>query len=219
MTSLITNIDLDEKLKIVPVNYEDYCTWLDGENENSHEYSVVVTNNTDIRDEKEWNTKGREIYNINKLSVHINKIFNIINRLNLSNFIVKHEYKNAIWFPKDLIVDRELSEKDKEILDIKELIDNKMNFIKKTFPNINLYEFNGGFNVKNKEQILDFISIFIDYPFLLSYRDVEMISTEIDLIIKFTHHITVDFITPNKNLIFKIKNLCNQENLTFIEGQ
>lgn len=202
MISIILRNELKTYYKKLPIKYDHYINWLD-DKEVKLLYYIISTTTADIRKREKWNKKGREIYDIDKLDIHVQYISEIINYLNLKKFIVQHEYLPSIWFPKHLIVNKS--------------INNKISFIKLVAPNIEIHKFNGGFKVEN--QASDFIQVFIDYPFLLKYKNIDMLSMELDLIIKVTHHLSIDFVTLNKNLIIEIMDLCDKKNLKFFKGE
>lgn len=85
--------------------------------------------------------------------------------------------------------------------------------IKRFMPDVNLSNFNGGFAFE--EDFAKFISLFIDYPFLFKYKNIDCISLDLDLIIKITHHLDVQFISKDSKLITAIKKECHANGLRF----
>ena len=199
MTNLLLKKELKKIYKNLPIKYSDYLSWLDGEKK---DYYLISTMNYLLRNETEWNVKGREIYNKTRLKYHASCICEIIKTLKLTDFIVQHEYLPSTWFPKAVLSRKKIN------------LSEKIKFIRSINPSIDLYKFDGVFIFK--EEIFDFIEAFADYPFLLSYKSIDIISLNLDLIIKIGPHLSIDFVTLSPSLIKKIISLCDKLNLKYI---
>ncbi len=81
---------------------------------------------------------------------------------------------------------------------------------------IDLDTFDGGFEITNG--ISGFLKLFVDYPFLLNYKNIDCISLELDLIVKITHHLEVQFISSNVQLMASIQDQCRQNGLKVSKG-
>lgn len=197
MISLITKKDLEKYHKILPIRYGNYLAWLDSES--NDEYQILSTVNVDIRDRVEWNKAGREVYDAQRLQTHAEKVCEIIRLLELGTFMIQHEYQPGIWLP---IADKYL--------------DNQAIFkFKALFPGIDMSSYNGGFKITGND-IDKFMKSFIGYPFLLHYKDIDLFSLEIDLVIKITHHLSVDFITLTRRRMHKIAEYCQKVGLNYV---
>jgi len=173
--------------------------WLD-EEEFSLKYYIVSTTNIQIRDRSEWNTLGPEIHDIDRLRAHAQGVCKIIRSLGVKTFIVQHEYLPGIWFPEHLISGKSVAD--------------KISYIRSKVGSIDISRFDGGFRIEN--EICDFVGVFIDYPFLkdrLHYKDIDVISIERDLLIKINHHLSIQFVTPSKDMAEEILGLCDETDI------
>jgi hypothetical protein len=195
----------DQNYNALPIGYLSYLRWLDDEN-NKDDFFIVSTYNYEIYEKELWNSKGREIYNICNLAEHSAKVIAIINAIGAKSFIVQHEYSPSLWLP-DFIVQyaSKLEGGTDKIFDIRCFL-----------IGVDLSNFDGGFAFE--EDFKKFISLFIDYPFLFKYKNIDCISLDFDLIIKITHHLDVQFISKDERLINCIKNDCHVNGLRFNES-
>lgn len=202
----IKSIKKEELIKnydTYPIDYLSYLRWLDDEKSIEDSFAIVSTHNYDTNERSLWNKKGREIYNSYSLFEHSNKIISITKAITAKSFIVQHEYSTGVWLPKFII---------KEV-DKSEIIKRKVFDMKCFMPSVNLIDFDGGFIFE--EDFKEFISMFIDYPFVFKYKNIDCISLDLDLIVKITHHLDVQFISKNEQLINFIKKQCDINSLKF----
>ncbi len=187
----------------LPIQYQDYLNWLD-EIENLHSYKLLSTSNCHIREQKDWNTLGREIYDRKKVVALAEATLEVIRDLNLAIFIAEHEYSRAVWFPAEFCFNERNSQSYK--------------FVKQILSESKLNNFNGTFEISGYSEIKEFIEHFIDYPFLFRYRSIDFISKEVALVIKFSAHLSVDYISQNQRIVDRIKNICNENKLDIKVG-
>ncbi|MFC1855610.1 hypothetical protein ACFL2A_03595 [Thermodesulfobacteriota bacterium] len=208
MINILTKDKLESQYKELPIKYYDYLDWLGTDYGSNEEYACqhyyyLFTRSIKFRPRREWDEKGPEIYDADKLSEHVGHVVGIIKELKLKKFIIEHEYGPILWFPKGL-------------LDKKKPLDEKLKFVQSISPLIDVNNFEGGFYVENSiNDIEGFIRAFVDYPFF-GGRDIDIISTEIDLVIKIFHHLDIVFITRKKVTIERIINLLRKTNLKII---
>lgn len=201
MIDLISKEGLMRFYGKLPIEYNDYLKWLDDECIDIN-YHYLSTENITTRNKNEWNKKGREIYELDKLMEHADRIRELIKMLETKSFIAQHEYSPSAWFPRIIVENAQ--------------IEDKLSFVKSINSSIDIYEFDGGFKIEN--QLNEFIKKFIDYPYLLKYKNIDIISLDIDLIIKIGSHLSIDFICKNRALIDRIIGFCEKSNLHYILG-
>ena len=197
MIHLIPIDKLSNYHNILPIQYNNYLCWLDDESENFR-YHYIATMNVDIRPKEQWNEKGREIYDRDRLHQHAEYINHIIHELELYDFVIQHEYSPSIWFPTPIIAGKP--------------IDDKIQFVQSiNTDNIDINSFSGGFKLEGEPYT--FLKTFVDYPFLLRYKNIDIFSTQVDLVVKIGHHLSIDFVTLNKTFMSRIISLCKRMNL------
>jgi hypothetical protein len=196
MISIIHKDKLKDIYQQLPIKYDEYLFWLNEEDANIDFYHIS-TSNIETREMSEWNSKGREIYNENLVGQHAHIINDIIRAKGFENFLAQHEFITSIWFPPDIIKGN--------------LVEGKIAYIQTNAVEIRINEFDGAFKIEGGAD--DFLAAFIDYPFLLNYKNVDMLSLDQDLVIKIGHHLTIDFVSKNKDLIDDIKNECVEKGL------
>lgn len=207
MLSLISKSDLENLNKTSLIDYDRYLKWLDDEENADSSYHIISTSNVDIREKSEWDEKGREIYDPEKLRIHVAVISNIMTKLGLKVFAAQHEYLPAIWFNKNML----------ELGLNSNILNNKINFIKSFVPDYDPFTFNGGFLLDGV--LFDFMKEFADYPFVLKYRNIDILSLEKDIVIKIGHHLNIDFVTLNIDYLDKIDSSCKANNILAVRGR
>lgn len=195
---------LKDYYKTSPVKYESYLSWLDDDENRNQDFAIVSTSNYEIRGMEQWNSIGREIYDSDKLSEHVDKVEAVLKNIGAEKFIVQHEYAPAVWLPYKIIQKLELNG------NLAERLSSYKQFIK----GVDLNGFDGGFEVT--KDISGFLRLFVDYPFLLNYKNIDCISLELNLILKITHHLEVQFISSDAKLLASIQGQCHQNNLKII---
>lgn len=195
---------LSDIYRTVPMQYELYLQWLDEEDPNQS-FFIVSTYNYDIHDRELWNTLGREIYDAKRLAEHASKIIAITNIIGAKAFIIQHEYSPGVWFPDSITKN----------IDTLEIANERVSNIQKSLPRIHLDVFDGAFEIADEFPKL--MTLFIDYPFLFKYKNIDLISKDLDLIIKITNHLDVQFITQDSALANAIKRECFRNHLPFQE--
>lgn len=62
-----------------------------------------------------------------------------------------------------------------------------------------------------------FINLFLDFPYTSKWSDIELLCRGTPLIVRFSHHLTVDFATPHYGLFRRIRGFFKKTNLGIIE--
>ena len=197
---------LKDRFKASPFKYDAYLSWLDDDENRNQDFAIVSTSNYEVHKMEQWNSIGREIYDSEKLSEHVDKIEQILKNISTEKFIIQHEYMPGVWLPNKIIQKMEMNKSFEE----------KLSSYKRFVGGIDLHGFDGGFEVT--KDIGQFLRIFVDYPFLLNYKNIDCISLELDLIMKITHHLEVQFISSNAKLMDSIRDQCHQNNLKIVSS-
>lgn len=187
----------------LPVGYQEYLNWLD-EIETANQYKIISTSNCEIRAKEEWNTLGREIYDKDKTTKLARTVIDVTTQLGLSTFIFEHEYCRAKWFPEHFNI-----QGDKR---------KSFDFLSEIIGEQTVEDFNGVFEVSGYNEIEKVIGYFVDYPFLFRYRNLDLISKEVALVIKFSSHLSVDYVSQDQDLLKNITAVCKSAELRILEG-
>ena len=189
---------IDELHSKLPIQYKDYLSWLD-ENGDAYRYKVLSTSNCQIRRRDDWNTLGREIYDRKKVDELAETTCEIIKDLNLDSFIAEHEYCRAVWFPEYFVFNNDNRQ--------------SFDFTRQMFDESETKNFSGVLRISDGKEAKEFIVNFIDYPFLFRYRNIDLISDEVALVIKFNSHLSVNYISQNQNILDRIASICDKKQL------
>ncbi len=201
MIKLISQNQFGDLSETLPINYDEYSAWQHDEPVKGI-YYVIGTNNVDIRPRNEWNSKGREIFNKNKLYEHAKKIIRILEENDLKRFVIRHYYSFSKWFENRFINEK--------------LAQEQINYLKYYCSEFEPESFDGAFLLE--EGIRDFIENFIAYPYLWKHSDIEIISTEQKLILTLNHHLSVNFTSNSKKILKNIIAMCDKIQLNYVKG-
>lgn len=206
MYTQVDKTNFQKKIQNAKIDFISYEEWMDKEDSKKQNFAITTTSNVLVRDKKDWNIKGREIYDKNRLNKHAELVIGFLEKCNNKNFIIKHEGDLSSWFPKPIV------SKSKNSTDLKR----KISFLNKRSKNFDTEE-EVAFLVK--EDITDFILMFMDYSYLMNYKDLEFFSLDDSFVMIFSSHLKVDFITDNKRFYKKTKSFWKPkkiENCNFI---
>src|SRR5690349_19070940 len=83
----------------LPIRYRDYYQWLDDDEDNqlSYRFFTVGSCTAKVRPRDEWNTFGREIYDIKDLEQHAASVSAILQGLGLAEFFVQQTLPSGRW--------------------------------------------------------------------------------------------------------------------------
>lgn len=202
---MIKSIDknqLNEFHNTLPFNYATYIAWLDEEVDGTGIY-YLSTSKVQIREQDKWNSEGREIYDEDILKSHAIAVIELLGLIDCSKFIVEHEYKTWPWLPSNIINNKDVR--------------NMESFFQKCLPDVNSGFFDGAICIQG--EIDKFLRNFIGYPYRLKYRDLDCLSCEKPLVVKITHHLSVDFITWDEEIFKNIEKIAKQLGLNVIIGE
>ena len=157
--------------------------------------------------ELQWHDK-RDIYDKTVIQDHAAKIVHLLDCVRASEFLVQHShvrgYFRCVWLPPRSRVYRNTD------------IRAKLEFFSKQLPNVDRKSFDGGLHFT--EGLSEFLPAFIDYTFLLRKRDVDCLSLEHNLVVRLTHHLTVDLVTSDRTMYGTLIELCGKIGLNVLGG-
>src|SRR6266478_2711334 len=82
----------------LPFPYRSYEQWRNDEIDLSHVFLTVGSSTAEIRPRTEWNTLGREIYNVEALERHADIVSQILGEFELTGFFVQQILPTGAWF-------------------------------------------------------------------------------------------------------------------------
>lgn len=111
---------------------------------------------------------------------------NIILELDNGSFwIINHEFMDVSWFP----------DMDDNLISLRTFF--KQNNVQNTFK---------GALVLMKDELLKLSEDLILYPYILSYKNLDISHNDLQFIIKITNHLTIDLLSTDKELLRKVVN-------------
>jgi hypothetical protein len=167
------------------MSHADYVAWLDDDGGAKGAFHVLSTSSCETRPRSEWNALGRERYDRALVVKHAAVIGEALEAMRLRHFVVEHACSPTIWFPRHLSPAERLG--------------GRLDYFRRLLPGDALFEFDGGFEVGG--DVGELLAQLIDYPYLMRYRDVDLISLEAPILAKVSHHLSVDFIAGEAALL------------------
>lgn len=108
-------------------------------------------------------------------------------------WIINHYYKDMNWFPND---------------------DDNLNSFRLLFKTNNIPTTFKGSIIFMKDDLIKYAKDLIMYPYILSYRDLDISHSAMPLIIKTTNHLTIDLISTDKTILNLMANTISSNNFT-----
>lgn len=173
------------------LKYPSYLDWL-GDDAESETFHIASTCNVDLFPNSSWERDGREQYDRGRLTDHAQIVADALAEEHLDAFIARHEDRVARWFPSEL----------QQI----QTVGKALGWAKSHTPEIDPHSFDGGWEIDG--EVRDFIAAFIDYPFLLRYANIDLVSCQVELVVKITHHLDIQFISSDRDLVARIAESC-----------
>ena len=190
MIESIVMEDLDSMYGNLPFPYRAYRQWQDQDAETVEQFPTIASCTARVRPREEWNTLGREIYNVNDVERHAGIVSRLVSDLKLTEFLVQQSLPAGAWFHGN---PRKLRGRATEM----------MAYLKSCGVSVDFAGWRGGFLVG--EEVHGFVRLFLDYPFSLNTYDVEMFSTQSPLALILDHHLCVEYVSPDPVLIQRIR--------------
>lgn len=161
---------------IYPYDREHYIDFLDDDFDSETEWSAVSL---------QMNSDGR-----NSLSKFV-EVFGLIFKdviLKLDNgvsWIINHDDKDMNWVLND---------------------NDNLEALRTVFKQNNVQDTFRGSLILEKDDLLELSQNLISYPYLLSYKNLDISHGKLQFIIKITSHLTIDLLSMDKELLRKIVN-------------
>jgi len=168
---------IDNFEEMLPYDREHYIDFLDDDFDSETKWCAVSL---------QMNSENGK----NSLSKFID-IFGLIFKdviLKLDNevsWIINHDDKDMMWF---------LNDKD-DLESLRTVF--KQNNVQNTFR---------GSLILEKDALLELAHDLISYPYVLSYKNLDISHSKLQFIIKITSHLTIDLLSMDKELLRKIVN-------------
>lgn len=172
---------IQNETKSIPINYNSYLSWLD-DNNPSLFYGVSFQIISD--EEYKIAFKCHGIFEKERFS----PMFALLRQMRYDKFLLLHEYVVSEWFPDHIISSNNYAETKKRLME--------------AMVGSDLSSFIGGFIIENEVESL--IEVLFDYPYALSYKDINLFSYETNLVIQINHHLDFNFISTDKKLLESI---------------
>jgi hypothetical protein len=182
VVEFVNNTELFELHKQLTFGYQEYLDWLDEVHPN--QFYGVSTYHINVANIDAAGIVSSVKYDSSSLIEHANIVSQIACGLTQDKFLVEHEYKQLKWFPLDVVSDYSKS---------------KIQFLTKNSGLKNIDDMDFPFLLDNS-LLNPFLKTFIDYPYLLSYKDIDVLAIRSNFILKIGHHLNLDFVTADKDL-------------------
>jgi hypothetical protein len=181
--------------------YSDITKWCDDDADATSEWLILSTTNYSTRPEADWNNLGREIHDSDRVAEHAFFINLLMQRLKLTSGIAQLRNTEKPWFGRSATLRNN---------------SHRIEYVNAHFPGnkSNVPSFRGGYAFDNLP--IQFVNLFIDYPFVNHYSDIEILCQH-ELLIRFTHHLSVDFIVREAALAKCIDSFFNESGLVAIQ--
>jgi hypothetical protein len=163
--------------KVLPYDRRHYIEFLDDDFDSTTEWCGVSF---------QLDYLGKNINITEPLKIFGRLFEKIVSKLDSESFwIINHDDKDLNWFPDN----------DDNLFSLRDWF--RQNGIPNTFR---------GSLILMKSELLKFSKDLILYPYLLSYKNLDISHSELQFVIKITNHLTIDLLSTNKELLRKIIN-------------
>jgi hypothetical protein len=182
--------DLESMYGRLPFPYRAYRQWQDQDAEPPDQFPTVASCTAKVRPREEWNTLGREIYDVNDVERHADIVSRLVSDLKLTEFLVQQSLPAAAWFHGNPC-------------DSGGRANVMMAYLKRCGVSVDFASWRGAFIVR--EDVNGFLRCFLDYPFSLNTYAIEMCSTQGPLALILDHHLCVEYFSQDALVIRRIK--------------
>lgn len=175
---------IENSEELLPYDREHYIDFLDDDFDSDTKWCAVSL---------QLNNEEEKISLTQFIDVFKSIFINIVLKLNNGfSWIVNHDDKDMKWF----INDKDNLESLRTVF--------KQNNIPDTFK--------GSLNLE-KDDLLELAQDLISYPYVLSYKDLDVSHGKSQFIIKITSHLTVDLLSMDKELLRKVVSENTSDNI------
>lgn len=182
MLAMIPERYADDVYRSVPW-LTDYMCWQN--EEPSKPYHLMSTSHITLNERSQWASLGREIYDRSLVEIHADMVATVLDSHALDSFLIQHECGPRKWIPPGC----QLHASAPHVAD----------FLDKCTSEKQSTETEGLLQVEHETSLT--MSSLLDYAFLLKYMQLDMLSTQIELVVKLTHHLDVQFISTSRELL------------------
>ncbi len=162
---------------LLPYDREHYIDYLDDDFDAETEWCAVSIQMSS-EDEKNDLSKFIDVFEV----IFKNVILQLDNGV---SWIINHDDKDMKWF---------LNNK------------NNLEALRTVFKNNDVQDTFIGSLILEKDELLELTQDLISYPYVLSYKDLDISHSKKPFIIKITSHLTIDLLCMDKELLKKIVN-------------
>jgi hypothetical protein len=173
---------INRNTEILPFDKEDYLNFLDEDFSGKNNWKGF---SMQISSNKNWTDEEK----INRIKLLFEQIIREVN--SNQEWIIKHDDKIMPWF---------------------------VNGDEKLFPKIysKLKESNALPNSRGSllcdfDDLLYLSNEIVSYPYLLSYKNLDVVNVTEVLVLKATNHLTLDVLSTNENILVKLISLVDSE--------
>ncbi len=173
--------------------------WLSGEE--SMSAHIICTSNCLIRTRKAWNTQGREIFDRELIAEHAFHVITVLRKMKLNAALAQMRQQRQEWFGKAAPKRRNCA---------------RFEYLRSINSRQALQGFRGGILFESLP--ICFINHFIDYAYENRCSDIVILFRREPLVVCMTHHLTVDFITPDARLYSGVKDYFLNSGLRLVQN-
>jgi len=174
--------------EMLPYDREHYIDFLDDEFDSETKWCAVSL---------QMNNENGE-NNLSKFVDVFGLIFkNVISELDSGvSWIVNHDDKDMKWFLNDK---------------------NNLEALRTVFKQNNVQDTFKGSLILEKDDLLELAQDLISYPYILSYKNLDISHSKSQFIIKITSHLTIDLLSMDKELLRKVVDENSSNKIKIIE--
>lgn len=170
----------------LPFPYRDYTLLHDRDEIASSPFLSIGSSTAKLRPRCEWNTLGREVYDSEAIEHHAAFVSHILQDMTLTEFLLQHVVPDALWFRGN-------------IQGVGDRVGAALTYLQSRGVAVDFSVWQGGFVVRGEST--EFLKHFVDYPYLLNYYDLEMLSTQAPLMMELNHHLGIVYTSNNITLM------------------
>ena len=183
--------DVEDMYDRLPFPYRAYRQLQDEEADLWDRFHTIGSCTAKIRPRNEWNSLGREIYDVEDVERHADIVSRILHDLELTTFLVQQTVPARSWFHGDT-------------QELKGRANDMVAYLRSRGVSLDFSHWRGVFIVR--DEMGDFLKCFLDYTFTLNTYDLELFSFQAPLAIVLDHHLCVEYTSPDPTLIGTINS-------------
>jgi hypothetical protein len=203
MIESIIITDVDPSYEHLSFPYRAYKQWQDEEPDLPDPFHYTGSCTAKVRPRTEWNTLGREIYDIEDVERHAGVVSRMLRDLGMTAFLIQQTMPASAWFRG-------------RTQDLKGRASDMLAYLRSRGVSVDFVHWRGAFIVR--EEIGDFLNSFLDYSFTLNTYDLEVFSFQEPLAMVLDHHLCVEYISSDPALVERLRTrICSEGILEYPE--